>query len=344
MQVTAYTTVQVFEALADDWNSLLVRSVNNLIFLTLEWQSTWWGAYQPGALWVLAIRDDNETLVGIAPWFIQTQPDGQRTIRSIGCVDVTDYLDVIVHTDYAPKVYAALASYLKAHADQFDTLDLCNVPEYSPLLTAFATALRDCGMSVEIVDQDVCPVVQLPDDFAEYVQNLDKKNRHELRRKMRKMDGLGEDASWYVVGDEHHLDEEVDHFLQLMAAASAEKEAFLRDPQHVAFFKSMVPIMYANGWLEMAFLQIRGEYAAAYLNFVYNNHVLVYNSGLNVDVGGGLSPGIVLIGYLIRSAIAAGRSHYDFLRGDETYKYHLGGQDTQVLNLMARVINDPEAM
>jgi len=67
----------------------LKRSPADNIFSTWEWQSSWWKAYQAGELWLISCRDDQDRLVGLAPWFIQTQPGGERVVRSIGCVDVT---------------------------------------------------------------------------------------------------------------------------------------------------------------------------------------------------------------------------------------------------------------
>ena len=90
------------------------------------------------------------------------------------------------------------------------------------------------------------------------------------------------------------------------------------------------------GWLQMNFLTVGEERVAAYINFVYDNRVLVYNSGLNHEEYGQLSPGIVLLAYNIQHAIEAGYSKYDFLRGDEIYKYRMGGQDTAVMNITAK--------
>ncbi|MCD4684469.1 MAG: GNAT family N-acetyltransferase, partial [Anaerolineae bacterium] len=89
-----------------------------------------------------------------------------------------------------------------------------------------------------------------------------------------------------------------------------------------------------------AFMTAGGEPAAAYLNFVYNNGVLVYNSGLNPGAHGHLSPGIVLLARLIELAINEGRSVFDFLRGDEQYKYDMGGQNTQIVQLCMRYADE----
>ena len=95
--------------------------------------------------------------------------------------------------------------------------------------------------------------------------------------------------------------------------------------------------MLERGWLRLNFLTITGERAASYLNFTYNNEMLVYNSGLLPEAYGRLSPGIVLLAWNIRHAIEEGISRFDFLQGDESYKYQMGGRDEAVFNLYARL-------
>ena len=85
-----------------------------------------------------------------------------------------------------------------------------------------------------------------------------------------------------------------------------------------------------HGWLDLRFLMVGREKAAGYFNFVYNNRIWVYNSA-RADKFDSLSPGIVLIGLLIEDAIDRGYSEFDLMRGDEDYKYQLGGQDRWVV-------------
>ncbi len=335
MKVACYTTHDIFDLLYDDWNALLAKSNLNLIFLTWEWQSIWWRAYEPGQLWLLAIYDDDDVLMGIAPWFIQTTPDNERVLRTIGCVDVTDYLGLIVSAEAENDVISALSDYLFTHQDQLDRIDLCNIPEYASILTTLALSLEQNGAQVLIKEQEVCPVIALPNNFADYVQALDKKDRHELKRKMRKAEGSEESLDWFVVDDSYDLNVAIDDFLRLMGSSSADKLAFLADFRNVAFFKAIVPALYALGYVQMAFIKANDDLVAAYLNFLYQDEVLVYNSGLDVSAIEGFSPGIVLLAYLIRHAIEQGYRRFDFLRGNETYKYRMGGKDIRVMNLIA---------
>lgn len=329
-----HTQATDLESLNEEWNALLARTESNLVFLTYQWQSAWWKAYHPGELFIITVRNNQGQLLGIAPWFIETSAEFGRTVRTIGCVDVTDYLDVIVHPNHTEAVLTEFVHILIQQQERLDRVNLCNLPQYSTALRHLPTILSNCGFSIEVCQQEVCPVIMLPTSFDAYLESLDKKQRHELKRKIRRAES-SEDVKWYIVGTDHDLDAEVKRFLELMASSHTAKKDFLDDPANVSFFRSIAPQLFEQGWLQLCFLTIAGTPAAAYMNFTYNGHVLVYNSGLLPDQFAHLSPGIVLLAYLIQHAIAEGFRVFDFLRGNEVYKYRMGAQDTPVTMLIA---------
>ncbi len=330
MKITRYTDASVFDDYCTEWSELLRDSVANDVFLTCCWQGTWWRVSHPGALNVLVVQDEGGRWMGVAPWFVREE-EGRRVMRTVGCVDVTDYLDIVARRGAEEAVYDALLGWLAAHTDAYDEVCLCNIPQNSPTLTHIPALAPAHGLQAKADVEEVCPVVRLPQRFEDYLAALEKKKRHELRRKLRRAAGV---ADWYIVQKgKHDLEAELARFLELMAASSAEKAAFLAVPENRAFFLQIVPRLAEQGWLQLAFLTVEGEAAAAYLNFTYRHRVLVYNSGIRPNVHGYLSPGIVLLGWLIRYAIEQEYTEFDFLRGDEPYKYDLGGRDTYVYRL-----------
>jgi len=333
VRLHVYHTAEGFAALHDEWEALLDNNPIREVFLTWEWQSTWWDAYQPGELWLIAGRNAANHLIGIASWFVE-QPS--RTLRTVGCVDVTDYSDLIVHGDYCAGFYQALARFLVAHAASFDSVSLCNIPTRSPTLTDFAGVLRKQGFVVEIADQEVCPVITLPETFDAYLESLDKKNRHELRRKLRRAEAGDEQVGWYFVGPDHDLAAETERFLSLMAASHRDKAVFLTDQKHRTFFRAIAARLAERGWLKLSFLTVGDWHVATYFSIDYDNRIGLYNSGLLPESHGHLSPGIVLLTYIIRDAIEQKRATFDFLRGNEAYKYRMGAHDTRVMELCAR--------
>lgn len=335
MDIILHTDASLFETLQPEWNALVMRSIANTPFSTWEWNSTWWQAYQPGALWVLTARQAG-ALVGIAPCFIENHPQLGRVLRYIGHIDVTDYLDLIVHEAHQTDVYNAFAAFLAQQTDAFDHIGIANMRSGSPTPSALQSALESHGFSVSFEQNDVAPYITLPADYDTYVETiLSSKERKETKRKMRRAEGGEYRFAWYIVDTSHDLDAELDKFLKLMHSADQDKALFLQNAQHVAFFKAIMPLMHANGWLQLSFITIDDEPSAAYLSFDYNNIIYVYNSGLEPNKFGALSPGIVLLQYIIQHAIEQHRTTFDFLRGNESYKYKMGATDAQVTQLNA---------
>lgn len=89
----------------------------------------------------------------------------------------------------------------------------------------------------------------------------------------------------------------------------------------------------ADGTLQLMFMEVDGQKAAALFNFEYAGRVWVYNSGLDPASFGHLSLGVVLTARAIETAIAHGNHTFDFLRGNEEYKYRFGAQNTTVHRL-----------
>ncbi|HID90109.1 MAG TPA: GNAT family N-acetyltransferase [Anaerolineales bacterium] len=329
IRIEPFQTSSAFDRLAEEWDTLLCRSAMDTIFLTPTYQRTWWRHLGQGDLLLLTVREGEE-LTGVAPLFL-TEQEGRRVLQTVGCVEVSDYLDWVLAPGREEEILAALLDFLNGSLT-WDAIDLCNVHQDSPTLALLPAPARRRGWSVRTEVQEVCPVVDLPETWEAYLASLGRKDRHELRRKMRRAEAM-EGLRWYIVGPEHDLGAEMEAFLHLMAASAPEKAAFLTAPMR-AFFQELARATFEAGWLQLAFLEVEGRRLASYLNFVYDNRVLVYNSGLDWEAYPTLGAGIVLTGLLIRHAIEKGRETYDFLRGSEPYKYRLGGKDVTVHRIL----------
>ena len=177
--------------------------------------------------------------------------------------------------------------------------------------------------------EDVCPVIELPNDFETYLQErLSKKQRHEVRRKMRRIQEETQ-VNWYVVDGAQAIEAEMEAFIQLHRLSTDEKHSFMT-PEMQAFFREITRAMHDAGWLYLAFIEINGAKAAAMLAFNYKGRLLVYNSGYDPATYAELSPGIVLTSLIIEDAIKRGIGIFDFLQGNEVYKYRFGAIDTFV--------------
>lgn len=328
-----------FDALKGEWNGLLQSSRFNSIFLTWEWQTTWWRNLGRGDLWILAMRQpQTKQLVGIAALYVITQTQGElagkRQLNLVGCIDVSDYLDLIIAEGQEMAVYQTLLAWIKSNeAPQWDVFDLCNLPQASLTWQVFPTLLEAEGWKVKVFQEDTAPQFALPYRYEEYLQDqVDKKQRHEIRRKQRRAEREAK-TEFYIVGPKHSLEVEVDDFVALQRASRTDKSVFMT-PEMQRFFLSAARTMQQAGWLRLLFLTLDGEKAATLYAFEYDKRFWLYNSGYDPDSHSQLSPGWVILSYAVQYAIANGCRVFDFMQGDEEYKYRFGAQDYKVMRVI----------
>jgi CelD/BcsL family acetyltransferase involved in cellulose biosynthesis len=334
LRIEVHEDASTFVELQPEWNGLLQRSGTNTIFLTWEWQRTWWDWYgEESRLCILAVRDGRE-LVGLAPLHAGSNSEGRGVLQLVGGTELSDYLDVIMVADgREAAVYGALWDFLSSeYGRAWDVLDLHNVPASSQTLEILPALSRASGkVEVKSVVEEVCPVINLPSSWDGYLASLNKKQRHEVRRKVSKASREA-NVRWYFVDDSESLDREVNEFILLHRKSGAGKDAFM-DEKMQGFFREIAGVAFDRGWLRLASLIANDVKAASMFCFEFNKAFLVYNSGYDPDLYPSLSTGIVLLAHCIRDAIERGLQLFDFLRGEEEYKYRFGGVRTEIHNL-----------
>ena len=357
MHIELYTDANAFDALREEWDGLLARSFGDTLFYRPAWLKAWWQVFgREGALRLIAVRDEGRRLVGVAPLFLgEVMADGSERVPRlsyerpdpvppatahqvlllVGGTEVSDYLDLIVDRGEGPRVYEAIFRALEREVDGWEWLDLHCLPEGSPTPAALTGLATAAGWPAELVPEDVCPYVDLPDSWDDYLAMLSRKQRHELRRKMRRAERSAR-VEIVEASDLAMLDDHLATFIALHEASTADKADFMRDPRMQEFFGRVARTTLENGWLDLSFLTLNGEWAASMFCFRYQGAVMVYNSGFDPRAYASLSPGLVLLGHRIKQAIETGWREFDFMQGDERYKYDLGGQDRPVRRLFVR--------
>ena len=313
-----------FSAVSAQWQQMLQEGNPGSIFLTPQWQRAWWDEFgaQDSELCLLLLGPE-ERPHGLAP--LMRHGD---TLSFLGDSDLFDYHDFVVADSAPSDLYAGLARCLLS--ERWRTLDLRSIPEGSSTLQHLPDLLERQGCEVTVDEEGVSPGVPLPAAWDEYVAALGKKDRHELRRKLRRLEE-GEPYRLLQSGSAS-LEPDLTAFLGLMRE-SQEKRDFLT-PERESFFRRMAGEMRDQGYLRLFFLELQGERVAGVLCFDYGGRRLLYNSGY-LPAYGALSVGLMVKALCLRQAIDEGLTYFDLLRGAEPYKYHLGGRDIRLCRLVA---------
>ena len=327
----------------ESWNALVEQSIADTPFSRHEYLSQWWktlggGEWQSAEL-VLVSAKENDQLIGLAPLFLADY-EGQRALMLVGSIEISDYLDLIVRETDLPRFLSGLLDFLLSLQDTlrlrsgqtWSVLDWYNIPDASPTLRALQAEAEKRGWTHQQEVYHPTPRIPLSGSFEEYLARIEKKQRHEIRRKMRRAAESALNVRFYVVDGTQDIDAEIDAFFSLMTQ-DPEKEKFLHSTMHDQMVAT-IQNAHNYGYLWLAFLEIDGAKTAASLNFDYKNKLWGYNSGVS-SAHRELSPGWVLLAHTIQWCCENGRYEFDFMRGDEEYKYRFGGVNKHVMRARA---------
>jgi CelD/BcsL family acetyltransferase involved in cellulose biosynthesis len=251
----------------------------------------------------------------------------------VGHYSICDYLDAAVtpgcESQFWPQVLRRLAD------DGVTSFDLRGLLESSPSLQAIETAAADAGFDVRREDEAISPCVELPASWDDYLATLSKKDRHEMRRKMRRLDTAGGEVRFRIITEAAVACGQLDRLFHLMRISNHHKEEFLARPGMETFFREMTAAMADAGMLRLYSLTFDKEAVAMVLNFDVGGRLYMYNSGYDPAYAH-YAVGLMSKALLLRDAIENGRTAVDFMRGDESYKYDLGGKERKVYRLVLK--------
>lgn len=308
------------------WNGLLARAAAPVLFLTRQWQDHWWRAFGGGrSLRLHRVSDASGQLMGLLPLYAES--DG--TLRLVGGVDVSDYLDLLAPAGGEEEVWAAL---LQHRSFESGVWDLHCVRASSATISFVPSLAPQYGLRARVSREERCPVLPLPATWDEYLGRLPAKDRHELRRKLRRLERELPGATVRSYASAGGLDEAMKAFLTLHRKSKPGKARFM-DGRMEEFFRAVAGALAREGWLRLWFLEHEERPLAAYLTYEYAGSVGLYNSGFD-PAHAALSPGIVLLSHVIKDAIARGFRRFDFLRGEEPYKYAFGAVPEDLFNVV----------
>jgi hypothetical protein len=243
--------------------------------------------------------------------------------RMVGDAGVIDY-----RSPLGSGISQLLGKYLEG-VEPGERLHFDSLPAEAAAVVAggFARA----GIPVEPVQHEMSTVLEIPTDEELWLENLDRKQRHEVRRKARKFEA----ASGPISLSRKTGEGAVAEFVAMHRLAAGDKGTFM-SPKMVEFFTALE----ARSGAVVDFLEGADGPIAAAFGFEDADCYYFYNSAYRPD-SSDLSPGIILVLALVRQAIRSGKQVFDFLKGDEMYKFRLGAKPRPLYEITATVGNRP---
>lgn len=289
------------------------------LFVLPPWLEAWAETLGRGETQLLRAVRRGGRLLGVAPLRLQ----GDRA-SFLGSPDVCDYQDFVLARDgltVAPAFFRALLGHLGELGVR--QLDLGALRPEAGARRFLPDAAEEAGWEVACAPDGVAVELDLPETWDEFLGRLDKKERHEVRRKLRRLERAGQ-VRYRRAAPAEAAGEEGERFLRFFTGYRKDKASFLT-PGREAFFRRLLAATSREGLAELAFLEVEGEAVAGVLCFAYRHTVYLYNNGYDPSWEH-LSVGFASKVWSIREGIGRAARRYDLLKGDEAYKLRLGGR------------------
>lgn len=290
-----------FDDSKDIWKKVLENNSIIAPFLTWEWHNDWFNTLGTSFKPLTIIIDDS-----VVASFARK---GNELIFS-GGDEIADYLDIIGENTVKTNAWNQIIHFVKSKG--ISKISIQNIPENSATRTFFESTTQQ---------EDTTPIIELPSSWEIYIESLGKKYTHELERKIRKFDREHPDSQ---IIESTNPSEDISILFDLMEKDDA-KKLFLTSDMKL-FFTTIATTFSKN--ISLRYVILGDKKISATLSFVMNNTYYLYNSGFDKDCCS--IAGFYLKAMNIKHAIEQKAKIYNFLQGNERYKYELGGKDFAV--------------
>lgn len=321
-------------SLRADWEVLVDDDPAATIFHTPRYLAVWERMLGERAAPRVRTLHRDGRLVGVVPEALERagSPTGPTEIlRFLGGTEVTDYLGPVARPEDRDDVVAAYLDALAADVD-WDELVTGGLPGDTVWPDAVLRHAQRHGFElIEDTVEDVCPRVDLAGGYEAYLDRLPGKQRHELRRKARKLARDAGELRMVEVPPEDVV-ERLDAFFEMAVENESAKAGFFRKDPMREFFRELAREFGEERIFRLHLLDVGGRPGAATISLVHGREWGLYNSAFDPALRM-LAPGMVQVGQLIETAASEGHTVFDLLRGDEPYKYRFGAEDRRLRRL-----------
>jgi len=336
MHIHLLKSIDELAPYADAWDRLAAE----VPFRSWAWLSHWWHCYGPAEatrksnlasqLAVLAVFDEADALVGLAPWYLDCSVALGRVLRMLGTGEVcSDYLSLLCQRGMEASVIESVADFLlEGPADYpqdgllWDLILLDGVDFEDHAVNSLAEHLSGHGCRVHRRQGLSCWRLDLPASWEEYLGTLSRSYRRQIRRL--------EDDYFKTGRAILHGIERIDDLpwaIDLLIDMHQRRRQSLGElgsfasPRFTAFIRGVLPELMRQGRLQFHWLELDGLPVALEYHLAGGGVLYAYQAGLEPEAME-FQPGKLLNLATIRRAIEQGYRVFDFLRGDEPYKAH----------------------
>ncbi|MEW5908715.1 MAG: GNAT family N-acetyltransferase [Thermodesulfobacteriota bacterium] len=270
---------------------------------------------------------DSEKWIGIAPLMRV-----ENTAHLFGNPDLCDYLDIITAPGYTRVFFDSLLEFLSNEGIR--ELNLSPVHPDSISYREILPAARILNVPLEIETVSETYELPLPGTWSGYLEILNGHQRHEVRRKLRRIAGFLSNRFNEIHGFSQ-IEKTMELFIEWFRRYHSGKRAFM-DPLRESFFKNLSRELEERSMLRLFLFEIDQKPAAITFCMEYEGMLYLYNNAYSPEFES-YSAGTLSKIFSIREGIIRGLKGFSFLKGDEAYKKRLGGEQVPLYRIAIKI-------
>lgn len=349
MRIELVSTFCRFAELRDDWN----RLADGIPMRSWEWAYTWAETMLgDGKLMLFVGKDDDDRVVGIAPFYLSSHWLRGDVIRFLGdrqcCTDYTTILAHPDHTDvFLEKVARSLAENSVGHTLTnldlltsesnvwlgWDLIHLEGIDQSDAVMKQFIQQMSGEDCTVNWRSTYSSWQTTFNGTWEEYVSGLSKSQRRNVRLVQRRLLDA-EDVAVHEATDSQSLAYGMKWFrvLHQKRWESEGKPGCFANPEFATFLYQIAERLFDNGSLRVLWIEKSGTPIGVDFSFLSETTSYGYQMGIDPEFRD-QEIGRALLVAAMKSTHQSGRVNFDFLRGDERYKSRWGGAARPLLDV-----------
>jgi CelD/BcsL family acetyltransferase involved in cellulose biosynthesis len=325
LKIKIYNNIDSLEEIQDHWNELLSEAVFPNIFLTWQWINSWWKFFGKDQQLYIAVFEVKSSLIAILPFqicsisYFPGIKFRKACLIGDGRIVSPDYLGPIIRegsTEYIPDIINVIRGVLsETRIVQFSSI---NIKDQS--IEKIISALT-ADFPIFFEANDTCPIATFSGNYEEYFKNLSNTSQKKLNRKMKKAE-KELDVRFECLSSEDCAQDILCLIKQIFKNSTRGKSGgfSFSIPQYQDFHREIIPSFARAGWLRFFILYFNNEPVCYIYGYYYNKIFWFYQTSFDLKYSK-FAPGLIAFQLAIKHLIMEGAEQFDFLRGDEPYKF-----------------------
>jgi hypothetical protein len=329
LNTVVLTKMEQLRSIEADWRLLIESMEHAEIFDGWEWNRLYLQRIEgEGVSLFVVVVYEGRQCIGIAPLCLTHKRVGFMRANLLQPIDPgnKDYCSFYLHKDYNQTlILKRMIQQIVIHQSSWDYMELRNFNSKNKMTFSVQQLLSE-AMDTYVEHYEITPYV----NYSLLPQTQTQSSRlKSIERKERKL--LKEHKVQFKINQTFNR-EVWERFVEIHRKNW--QQSILGKPEYLAFYEELFETLGLQGQLECSYVEIDGCIAAVHMGFNTPHKTYYYIPAFDyayAETGAGL----ILLKRMLEHYRLAGKEEFDFLRGEEAYKFYWADRAGMNFNMYA---------